>query len=320
MIVTGQLITQSYLVPEISKQLLHYDRLRWYRSETGQNGYFSPITAETAQPATLMITPVTRALADRTLELRVHSLNTVFVPLGPDPVELGDIADRVVAAAPDLLRAEVVFESVMVETVATGTAASIEVRPSAAAPYLGLYAGQGVAGFDADTVLLPEQSEYLLADYQSSPGRWYMVTFRSSESGVTSSPSAAFLSRAEDSVPWSKLVGSYVRLCDLAGRPLPGRRIFIHNVFQPNRVELTGRAWGVFRQYEEMITDQSGYAETRLLRGAVVDVTVAGTGFTRRVTIPAAATIVDLLDPALTDDDEFGVQTLNIDFAIRTTR
>jgi hypothetical protein len=319
MLVTNQMITQVFLAPEISKKLMTYDRLRWYRSTTGRNGFYEPATAEDPTPALLRGTQVSRALAGKTLRLRVNGTTEVNVTFtGPDPVTLLQVGAAIAAATPDII-ASVSEPTLELATALTGSAASIEVLASEAAIALGFLPGEAVLGLSADNALLTGVSQYEFVDHQSSPTHWYTVEFRSSVSSAVSPRSISFASRAAESVPLSKLIGCFVRLCDLSGRPLAGRRVTIHNVFMPNRVEADGRSWGVFRQYEELLTDPNGYAELFIIRGSTIDVTIAGTGFTRRIKVPMTGTIVDLLDPSLDTQDEFGIHKSTIDFAIRTS-
>jgi hypothetical protein len=117
------------------------------------------------------------------------------------------------------------------------------------------------------------------------------------------------------------LIGCYVRLASLDGNPLPERTVTISNVAIPNTRtnEDVGLTWSIFRNAIEGITDVNGYVEFRLVKGAKVDVNVGGTGFTRRVTLPSSGAPVNLLDPNLDHEDEFGIQEQDVEFAIRTT-
>jgi hypothetical protein len=317
MIVTKQAIEQVFLAPEISLKLFEFDRLRWYRSTTGRNGYFEAATQDTAKPARLQAQQVSRALANKTLSLRIDGTVRHSVTFeGPDPVSMAQVAAAI--EIPNVLIAYGEGSLLLLETVATGSGASLEVFASDGAAYLGFLTGESAIGQDADNLLAPGVSEYRYPDQQSSPSAFYQVEFRNSLTGRVSARSAAFQSRLQDSVPLSHLIGCFIRLSDLQGRPLGGRRVYIHNVLMPNRIMADGKSWGLFRQYEEMVTDPNGYAEIFLVRGADVDVTVAGTGFTRRLKIPTTGTLVNLLDPTLEVRDEFGIQSPTIDFAIRT--
>jgi hypothetical protein len=320
MLVTNQLITQVFLAPEISTKLLTYDRLRWYRSTTGRNGMYEQATALLPQPATLRGPQMSRVLTGKQLLLRVNggaeALEITFA--GPDPVEAADVA-ALINDQTALLVASAEGSQLSISTVLTGTAASLEILGSDAVAPLGFLPGESAVGLGVDNTLEVGQSEYRFSDHQSSGMTWYFVEFLNATTGLMSPQSIPFRSRALESVPLAQLIGCFARLCDLSGRPLGGRRIFVHNVFMPNKVTAGGKSWGVFRQYEELVTDPNGYAEVYLIRGATVDVTIAGTGFTRRIVVPSTGNLVDLLDPALDTQDEFGIQTPQIDFAIRTT-
>lgn len=317
--VTNQLITQAFLVPEISVKLLTYDRLRWYRSSTGRTGYFEAATAELPTQAAIETRNAGWALADKTLRLRINGTQELeFLITGPEPVKMDQLAAQINGATA-FIEAEGSERTLKLTTALAGSAASIEVLASEGAVLLGFFAGECATGLGVDNALLPGVSEYRFSDHQSSPTTWYTVEYRNSLSGLISVRSAAFLSRGNESVPMSQLIGCFVRLCDLAGRPLGGRHIVIHNVNMPNRAAGDGKSWGVFRQYEELVTDPNGYAEAYLIRGSIIDFTITGTGFTRRVTVPPLGTIVDLLDPLLDPRDEFGIQKNDFDFAIRTT-
>lgn len=317
--VTNQTIMQVHLVPEITNQLLFFDRIRWYRSTTGRNGFYEAATSALAMPAVLRSRQLYRNLTGTTLRLRVDGLVEHAVAfVGPDPVVTEDVAALISAEAPELI-VTADGDQLTIMSSSTGTGAALEVLEGDAAPLLGLLIGDSAVGTDADGVLLAGISEYRFEDRQSSPSTFYAVEYRSSLSARVSPRSAPFQSRLLESVPLSRLIGCYIRLCDLTGRPLGGRRIYIHNTFLPNRVTEQSKTWGLFREYEELVTDPNGYVEVFLIRGAQVDITVAGSGFTRRIQVPMVGTIVNLLDPALEIRDEFGIQRPVIDFAIRTS-
>ncbi len=317
--VTNQLITQAYWVPEISLKIQSYDTMRWYRSPLGRVGYYEPATGPVATPAVLRGIQFSRALTGRRLKLLIHGVAELDLPfVGPDPVDTQAVADAINTAT-TLVVAEATDSDLEIRTVRTGSMASLEVLASDAAPYLGLVVNEAAVGLDADLPLVAGISEYRYDDYQANPLAWYAVELRNSNTGFSAPRSQPFPSRTKESIPLNQLIACYVRLADLSGRPIEGRRVIVHNVFVPNMVAAAGRSWGIFRQYEEAITDVNGYAEILLVRGATIDFTISGTGFTRRIVVPSIGTAVDLLDPALSIHDEFGIQLPSIDFAIRTS-
>ena len=319
MLITNQTVTQVHLVPEIDTQVARYDRVRWYRSTTGPNGYYEPATTEAPAPAMLQVQQLSRALTGTQLRLRINGSGEVGIAfLGPDPVDTAAVAALIMSASAEVVAAADV-DVLTIQTVSTGSGATLEVLEGDAAPLIGFLVGELSIGTDADSALLPDTSEYRYEDHQSGPGVYYATEYRNSVTGRASQRSAPFQSRQLESIPLDQLIGCFVRLADLTGRPLGGRRIFIHNIFLPNRVVADGKRWGLFREYEELVTDPNGYASMLLIRGAAIDVTISGTGFTRRIKLPTVGTIVDLLDPLLEIRDEFGIQKPTLDFAIRTS-
>ncbi len=323
MLLTNMRITQVFLLPDPHLQSARFNRVRWYRSTTGPAGYFEAVTSLVAQPALLSGTPVTRALAGTELRLRINGTVDINLPfVGPGPVELVDIVALLNGFA-GLLVATVQGSSFTLETATTGSSSSLQVLDCTAAPLLGLVVGESAAGTEPDNALSPTLAEYRLVDSQSSPAFYYRVELVHTTTAESSGLSAPFRGRSPEALPLDTMIGCFVRLVDLQGRPLAGRRVFIHNVFLPNKVEdpATERSWGIFRQFEEMSTDPNGYASIFLLRGALIDVTISGTGFTRRLRLPSdlGVTLVDLLDASLVADDEFGIQQPKIPYAIRTS-
>jgi hypothetical protein len=204
-----------------------------------------------------------------------------------------------------------------IETVATGSGASIAVSGDAA-PFLGL--PEGAVGLDLDLTLVNGTHEYFYNDLNSSSEFWYRVEFFSTVTAETTGLGAPFPAETADHVPRSHQIICFIRLSDQEGNAIAGRRVTFHNGFLPNVVQETGgRRWMVARHASEMITDGNGYAERRMLRGLVTDIVVDGTDIVRRIQIPTTGDSVDLTNPALVVEDEFGIQEPDIDFAVRTT-
>lgn len=314
--VTNLPLQQSFLVSDIANVIETYDRLRWYRRKN-TSGALEATTAATAQHAIIASAAGPFQLHGKTLSFRINGSTEIDVTFTSiDPVAAGAAAIEI-SNSTGLLTATAVDDAVVLTTVATGSGASIEIVSSDAAPYLGL--SGAVLGLDADSVLHSNVAEYLYTDQNSGNDYFYVTEYRSSTGPQVSEQSAAFPGAKTASIAKSASVACYIRISDLMGNPMPGRGITILNVFQPSSVTSNNVHFGIFRGSVEMLTDEAGYAETRLLRGAVIDVSVDGTGFTRRIQIPSTGDIVDLLDPALVLEDEFGIQVLNLDFAIRTS-
>lgn len=315
--VTNTPIQHSYFVADIADAVAAYNRLRWWRSRDGQNGLYEAATASSPAAATLLGGDEEPHDVDtRTFSFRVNGITRVDVVLSGT-----DLASTIasIALATALVVASDDAGRLRLTTVATGSGASIEILDGDANPFLGFSEGDAAVGLDSDLTLVAGTHEYFYTDQNSSEEFWYRVEFLNTATAATTGLGVPFPASRAQGVPKSQTITCYVRLSDMSGAPIQGRRITFHNVFQPNRVAVPGRSWGVFRHYAEMVTDRNGYAEIRLLRGILIDFAVDGTDFVRRIEIPTTGDIVDILDPALVAEDEFGIQEPNIDFAIRTS-
>lgn len=316
-IVTQHPITVSYFISDIAAAMVTFDRMRWFRSRVGSDGPFEAATGVISGTATLLGTArEPHALNGKTLRFKVNGTTEVSVLFsGADPYTTAAVVADI-AGATALVVASDENGYLRLTTVMTGSGASLEILESDAAPWLGFEAGDASVGTDADLPLVANTHEYFYTDQNSDETFWYRVQLYHSVTGDVSNYSVPLPAAGVPVVPASKTIVAYINLVDMTGRPIDGRRIILANVFLPNKVD----QFGVFRHSAEMVTDKNGYSEIRLLRGMTLDVHVEGTTFTRRITLPAlnsTATSVDLLDPTLVVEDEFGIQEPNIDFAIR---
>lgn len=318
-VVTQQPIQLSYFVADITSALLTFNRARFWRSRTGQEGLYEPATVAAVAPAELEGTAETpHQLNGKTLSFLVNGVTQVDVTFSdPDPVTTTQVVAAVTLAT-GLVTATDVDGKLHLATVATGSGASIKILESEAAPFLGFEADQASVGLDADLVLTAGVHEYPYTDQNSSVDFWYRVELLHSSTAQTAGLGPAFQA-GPIGTDGSTKIWCFIRLTDLAGDPISGRRVVLMNPFLPNTVVSGGNRFGIFRHYAKMTTDSEGYAQIRVLRGMQVDIAVDGTNFIRRLGIPSTGDSVDLLDPSLVIEDEFGIQEPNIDFAVRTS-
>lgn len=316
-IITRQAVAQSYFIANLDT-LSPYDVIRWYRSRNGQAGPYEAATDIEAEPASLQGTHAgPHAVNGKSLNFQLDLDEYEVEFTDADPVS----TDDVVAAINTAVGAPVAYnnDEYLAFSYGEGSASSIEILGGDAAPYLGLQADQQAIGLDAHTALDSETHEYFWTDSQGSSTWWYRAELYNTETEATAGLSPAFVSAPSTRVAYDQTVMAYIRLSDLSGKPIAGRRITVHNVFRPNTATDSTGTWGIFRHYAQVETDSSGYAEIRLLRGARVDFSVDGTGFIRRIEVPEDVDAVDLLDPDLVVEDEFGIAQPDIDFAVRTS-
>lgn len=323
MSVTSIPLTQSYFIRDITGALVTFNRIQWWRGRSGPDGLFEPITDFAAAVAVLTGQDVEpHELNGKTLSLMINGTTQVDVTfVAADPVDSATAAAEIAAASVLITAAADVDGRVAISTVGTGTGASIEVLESEGALSLGFQTGDFAIGIGTDSTLVSGTHEYFNTDENSDADFWYKVKLRHDSTFVESELTTAFPANASQGVPKSETIVAYMRLVDLSGCPIEGRKVTLANTFLPNVVNTTvpDQSAGVFRGFTEKVTDSNGYVEFRVLKGIEIDVTVEATSFVRRLTIPSTVglDLVDLLDPTLVTRDEFGIQEQNVDFAIR---
>ena len=88
--------------------------------------------------------------------------------------------------------------------------------------------------------------------------------------------------------------------------------VVFYNVYMP---PLTVGDIGIVGREISVETDQVGYVEVMLVKGATVDVTISGTGIIRQIVVPDAD--FNVLSAIAAVDDNFQIQTPDIPAAVR---
>ena len=321
--VTSIPLTVSYFIRDIAGALVTFNRIQWWRGRSGPDGLFELVTDFVAGPAVLTGADVgPHELFGKTLSFLVNDTDQVDVTFATaDPVSTAAAAAEIDAASALITSADDGNGRVQITTVGTGTGASIEVLESEGGISMGFQTGDFAIGIGTDTTLVGGTHEYFFTDQNSDADFWYKVKLRHDSTLVESELTTAFPANLSQGVPKSETIVAYMRLVDLSGCPIEGRKVTLANTFLPNVVNTTvpDQSAGVFRGFTEKVTDSNGYVEFRVLKGIEIDVSVEATSFVRRLTIPSTVglDLVDLLDPTLVTRDEFGIQEQNVDFAIR---
>lgn len=314
-IVTKTPLTLAFATPDITAILLSFNKLVWYRSRTGPNGVFDPATGPSLGPAVLEATARgPHALNGKTMSFMVNGITQVDVVFsGSDPYTTTSAASDINLATGLVVATVSTDDRLILTTVATGSVASIEILESEGAIAVGYQTGDASIGIDQNIALAGGTYQYFYTDQNSSPDFYYKVQYFNSSTNEVSELSTSFTADNGQVVPYSDTAVGFVRISDLSGRAIVDRKITIANMFSPDQVG----GYNIFRQFQAIKTDKTGYAEIRLLKGAEIDVGVEGTNFTRRIKVPSDIDVFNLFDPTYASEDEFGIQSQNIDFAIR---
>lgn len=104
----------------------------------------------------------------------------------------------------------------------------------------------------------------------------------------------------------SDLCVVFIRMMDPAGAPVVNRLISFHNLYQTMRIVSSSGLAAMLGAQSQMVTNSDGYAELALVRGTELEVSIAGTGIARRITVPQKGR-VNLLTLVGEASDQFDV-------------
>lgn len=105
---------------------------------------------------------------------------------------------------------------------------------------------------------------------------------------------------------------------DLSGVPAVGVRVLVNNLYAPFSVTVDDQVFGVLGSSVEAVTDGNGHAEIPLVRGQFVEVSVYGSGITRRFTVPDAVEF-SAMSAMVGSDDPFVIANPVLPTATRFT-
>lgn len=228
---------------------------------------------------------------------------------GANPIDLATVLDTINDVAPGLASESGEDTGLIRLTSPTyGTRSSIVVTPSTAATRLGLSTDK-VNGKSAYPLLSQTTESYSFVDYDGVDSYWYKTRFYNTRTGAVSEFSSPRRGAVPDVIPDSSLVLCYVYLADGTGAPIVDRRILLVPTGQVQITNDNDQVYGILPGVDRitLTTDDSGYAETNLVRGQRFKMFIEGTTFHREVTIPAVVTELNLLTAAASADDPFTI-------------
>jgi hypothetical protein len=258
-------------------------------------------------------------ISGKTLFLLVNErtqLSVVFT--GIDPITFGSAAAQITSSGLSLVKAFVLSNNLVIETVQPGSGTILRVVGGDAAPLLGLMTTEpGSLGFgrDARIPLVRGIGNYLFTDLNGDKEFFYKTRFFNTLTRVASDFSLPFTGNFLTSVSPQSLVRAVVDVVDQNGNAVSGQKILVYNRFSGKQFEGKTNVGGPL----EASTNNDGHAEFLLLRGSEVTVALPGTNIVRDVVVPTDQAIqtFSLLDSAYGKDDLFNVQRPDIAFAAR---
>lgn len=312
-------IKLKIFVAELTNVMSLYDVIAVQRSTTAPpTTTEEDLTEDTAQPAVLVGTlegPYT--LNGKTFTLKVNGTQVTVTFTSPDPVAIPDVVDEFNDAFTLAGLAATASDDgtgkLKLVTNDDGTQFNLEIISGSALADLGFTAGDKDNGEAAHITLVPGTVEYEFDDGSGLASYYYRTRFYNSSSGIFSGWSDWIQGQTGAAVNAAELIVGKVLLAGLDGVALANRKVVIVNVF--DQVKKDG--YGIFGSSVILETDGTGYAETTLVKGSLVDVIFSGTSIVRRILVPSTGTEFDLLDDSLVVDDQFEIKRPDLPYAPR---
>lgn len=289
-----------------------FDKIQVWRSETGIDGSYFEITGGSEAGATLVglaTGPFTLNGLDIKYKLDGGDEQT-YTFVSTDPIGIDDVIDQLNTELTGLTASEDVG-ALRLTSDTLGTASILEITGGTALTELGLAVDKDY-GTDERITLQGSVTEYEYDDLSGDPDNYYKVRYYDSGAGGLSSFGDPVKGDIGSIVSPSDLVKGYGTVAKLDGKPETGRLVVFYNVYMP---PLTVGDIGVVGREISVVTDQVGYFEVMLVKGATVDVTISGTGIIRQIVVPD--TDFNVLSAVAAADDNFQIQTPDIPAAVR---
>lgn len=310
-------IKLTITVTNLTNVMSLFGLIQVHRSEAGELGPYSEITGPAPAPATLLGTETGNfTLNGLTLKLKVDQgseQEIVFVTA--DPINADDTVDFINDHLTDAVASEE-GGAVRLTSDSLGTASVLEITGGTALTELGFTLDQKDNGEDSRITLQAGVATYYYDDQSGDPDFYYKVRYFNSLNDQVSDFGPASKGDVGSVLPPSDLIKATVKLAALDGRPVTDRLVAFYNKYVPP---------AVFSEYlladreVTIITDQVGYAETMLVKGSHVVVSIAGTSIVRHITVPSSGTEFAVNDAVAAADDLFQIQIPDVPAAVRRT-
>lgn len=309
------IINLSIYVSNISNVIGLFDQMQVWRSENGETGDYFEITAATDVAATILGTETAPfTLNGLTLLVKVdQGTEQTITFVTADPINADDTVDFINDNITGAVASEV-SGAIRLTSSTTGTSSVLEITGGTALTELGFVQDDIDTGETQRITLVGGTSEYDFDDESGDPDNYYKVRYYNSSTQAVSTFGDPVKGDIGSIIAPSDMVKASINLAGLDGKPMADRYVVVYNVHVPPL--LVGDV-GILGREVRVATDQAGYAETMLVKGATVDVTISGTGVVRQIVVPD--TDFDLMSAVASADDLFQIQETDIPAAVRRT-
>lgn len=308
-------ITVEVYVRNLATVLGLFDKLQIHRSKTGELGVYEEITGAAAAAAEVTGTQASPfSVNGLTLILKVdEGSEQTYTFSTTDPISVDDVADALndpTTGLSGVTASEATGALLKLTSDTTGTGSTIEITGGTALTELGLTAEKYHGVAERPTLV---GTDYTVVDNAGDASYFYKSRFYNSSTQAVSSFSDPVEGDLSSIIAAINLVTASGDIAKPNGQPVEGMRVSFKLVYVDQALVVD--SIGVLGHELTVTTDAAGHLETLLVKGAIVDVTFAGTGVSRRITVPD--TDFDLLDAVSNADDIFQIQTHTIPAAPR---
>jgi hypothetical protein len=303
-------ISLDIVVNGLEDVLNFFDRIEVYRSTSGSAGAYTELTNAGPDPTPAVLDGANAggwALDGLTLSIAIDGASPkVVVFEGTNPLDLASVIEQINEAQEDLA-SEVPTDTnrLRLTSGTTGTGSSLQVTGSAAS-VLGLSATK-VNGKERRQRIAAPTSVYQFFDRDGSASYWYRTRYSNSITTQVSEFSEPRQGEVDVLVPPAQTIAATVNLVTGIGEPVKDRALVF--VLMSTHQVPTTTYWAVpgFDSRVEVRTNEAGFAQVRLLRGAKYRVFLEGTSFMREFITPTLGESFDLMSIAGTQPDPFDI-------------
>lgn len=310
-------IKLTITVAKLTNVMGMFDVTQVHRSESGEGGPYFEITGPVAAAATLLGSETGNfTLNGLTLKLKVdEGSEQEHIFITADPINVDDTVDFINDNFTGVTASEEVG-AVRLTSNTLGTVSTLEITGGTALTELGFTLSQRDTGEDERITLQAGVETYPYDDQSGDPDFYYKVRYYNNTSGQVSDFGPAAKGDVGSVLPPSDLIKAIVRLAGTDGRPVVDRKVVFYNKYIP---PLVISDYLIADREVVVVTDQVGYGEVMLVKGAEVVVSIAGTSIVRHIIVPPTGTEFSVNDAIAAADDLFQIQIPDIPAAIRRT-
>ncbi len=304
-------ISLDIVVNDLTDVLQFFDRIEVFRSVTDSSGPYIEIT-DPAGPTHPVLDGATAGgwnLNGVPLSIYIDGATTPVIVTfeGTNPLDLATVIAQINEVKAGLAsEVPTGTNRLRLASSTSGSGASLRVGSGAAATAFGFSLSK-VNGKERRPRIVDPTSSYRFYDRDGDDAYWYKTRYSSSVTTQVSEESEPRQGEVDVLAPPAQQVLATLTLVNGVGEPVKFRAL-VFTLVASYQVPTTS-LWAVpgFDSRVEVQTNEAGYAQVRLLRGAKYRVFLEGTSFMREFVAPTTGDSFDLMSVVGTQPDRFDI-------------